>query len=191
MNDYKKLLASFIEVVTFLLAAFGGFLKNVAPPLQVGASYPVGILSFLTLITLLAISAFARRRTDSAAKRRWAVAGIVLGALALGAGITYLRALDKYTYPQRSQLENRRICAAETYLTPDAARYRLTNPGTTTEDLEQNLPDNDIWTPAGIERAETALLVSYLVLVLSIAGAVFCLIEANMSPAGLDQNAQS
>ena len=189
MNGYKKLLASFIEVVAFLLAAFGGFLKKVAPPLQVGASYPVGILSFLTLITLLAISAFARQRTDPAAKRRWAIAGIVLGALALGAGIAYLHALDSYTYPQRSALESRKICAADTYLTPDAARYRLTNPGATAEDLEQNLSDNDIWTSAGIERAETALLVSYLVLVLSIAAAVFCLIEANMSPAGLDHKA--
>ena len=121
------------------------------------------------------------------------IAGIVLGALALGAGITYLRALDNYTYPQSSELAGRKISAAEKYLTPDAARYRLANPGATAEDLDQNLPDNDIWTPAGIERAETALLVSYLVLVLSIAGAVFCLIEANMSPspASLDQNAQS
>jgi hypothetical protein len=191
MNDYKKLLASFIEVVAFLLAAFGGFLKNVAPPLQVGASYPVGIFSFLTLITLLAVSAISRRRADPVAKRRWAIAGIVLGVLALGAGIAYLRALDNHTYPQRSELANRKICAADTYLTTDAARYRQANPGTTAEDLEQNLPDNDIWTPAGIQRAETLLLVSYLVLVLSISGAIFCLIEANISPASVNQNTQA
>jgi hypothetical protein len=191
MSDYKKLLASFIEVVTFLLAAFGGFLKNVAPPLQVGASYPVGILSFLTLISLLTISAFARRHASAAAKGRWAIAGVALGVFALCSGIAYLRALDNYTYPQRSELAGRKICAAEKYLTPDAARYRLTNPAAKAEDLAQNLPDDDIWTSAGIKRAETELLVGYLVLVLSIAGAIFCLIEANMSSAGADHSAQA
>lgn len=191
MSSYKKLLASFIELVTFLLAAFGGFLKNVAPPLQVGASYPVGIFSFLTLIALLAISAFARRRTSPVVKRRWTIAGVVLGVLALGAGIAYLRALDNYTYPQRAALADRKICASEEHLTPDAARYRLSNTGATAEDLVQNLPDDDIWTSAGIQRAETILLVSYLVLVLSIAGAVFCLIEANMGSGDLEQDAQA
>jgi hypothetical protein len=189
MNAYKTLLASFVEVVTFLLAAFGGFLKKVAPPLQVGATYPVGILSFLTLIALLAISAFGRRRSDPAAKRRWAIAGVCLGVMALVAGIAYLHALDTYTYPQSSELESRKICSTNAYLTPDAARYRRTNSGATTEDLEQNLPDNDIWTSAGIRRAENVLLITYLVLVLSIAGAVFCLIEANLSPADIDSKA--
>lgn len=191
MNDYKKLLASFIEVITFLLAAFGGFLKKVAPPLQVGASYPVGILSFLLLITLLAISTFGRSRTSPNAKTGWAIAGIVLGVLALIAGFAYLHAIDEYTYPQHAELESRKICGSDAYLTPDAAHYKLPNPGATAEDLQQNLPDNDIWTREGIERAETALLVSYMVLVLSIASALFCLLEANMAAPGSEDKAKA
>lgn len=189
MNPSKKLLASFIEVVTFLLAAFGGFLKKVAPPLEVGASYPVGILSFLTLIALLAISAFGRSRANAATRKRWAVAGVILGVVALIAGIAYLHALNSYTYPQNADLAGRKIRAADAYLTPDAARYRQVTPGAPAEDMAQNLPDDDVWSPKGIQRAQTILLVSYLVLVLSIACAIFCLIEANMQAAGVGKKA--
>jgi hypothetical protein len=61
MKDYKKVLVSFIQVVLFLFLAFGGFLKKIAPPDETKTSYYVGILSFLVLITLLIVSAVARR----------------------------------------------------------------------------------------------------------------------------------
>jgi hypothetical protein len=52
------------EVVTFILASFGGYLKNIAPPDPVGASFPVGALWFLALILLMIIAAISRKGTS-------------------------------------------------------------------------------------------------------------------------------
>src|SRR5579864_1135681 len=113
MKEFKNLLASFIEVVTFLFAAFGGFLKKVAPPDQAGAQYPVGIMSFLMLILLLAISAIARKTSAKTAFKRWVGGGLILFVFALFASFLYPYALSHYTYPQESALDQRRISAAD------------------------------------------------------------------------------
>lgn len=181
MKDYKKRLTSFIEVVIFLLAAFGGFLKNVAPPIRPGASYAVGILSFFMLIVLLIISALARRQASSSTRKKWLIGGIALFVVAVASGLEYPVVLGEYTYPERADLQDRKVCASDVYLTSHARQYKQTNPSANAEDLEQNLPDGDIWLAQGIKRAEMTLLVTYVVFVLSIAGAIFCLLEANVS----------
>lgn len=180
MKDYKKLLASFIEVITFLLAAFGGFLKKIAPPDQVGAAYAVGMMSFLMLIVLLTISAIARQASAKLALRRWVGAGVLLFVVALPACFLYPYMLSHYTYPQRTELSKRRISAPDEYLTADARRYRSAQPNATSDDLDRNLPDGDVWTQTGVERTASRLLAAYAWLVLSLSGAVFCLLEANI-----------
>jgi hypothetical protein len=183
MRDYKQLLATFIEVVTFLLAAFGGFLKNIAPPDQVGASFPVGFLSFLTLIVLMMISALGRR---SRAKYtgRWITAGAVLFVLALPSVFAYRHMVSNFTYPQTLDLAKRQISATDAYLTTDARQYKAANPNATPEDLARNLPDGDVWTREGINKSESKLLAAYACLVLTIAASIFCLLEANMRANG-------
>lgn len=184
MTNYKQLLATFIEVVTFLLAAFGGFLKNIAPPDQVGASFPVGILSFLTLIVLMIISAIGRNAPARSAYRRWIAAGILFFLIAVPSAIVYRHMLGTYTYPQHSDMSKRQISAPDAYLTPEARQYKGTNGDITPEDLVRNLPEGDVWTQAGIERVESQLLATYGCLVLSIAAAIFSLLEANMRGRG-------
>ena len=180
MRDYKTLLASFIEVVTFLLAAFGGFLKKIAPPDQTGASYAVGIMSFLMLIALLIVSAIARNAAKETAYKNWMTAGIILFTLAVVASFGYPFMLSHYTYPQNADPSSRHISSSDRYLTSDAQRYKHDHPEATAEDLDQNLPDGGIWTRTGIARTELWLLASYASLVLSLAGAIFCLLEANL-----------
>jgi hypothetical protein len=180
MKEYKTLLTSFVEVVTFLLASFGGFLKKVAPPDQVGASYPVGIISFLMLVILLAISAIARKVPTQTTARKWIIAGVVLFVLALPPSFLYPYLLSHYTYPHQTELSKRQISASDKYLTSDAQQYKLANPDATSEDLSQNLPDGDVWTRKGVERTELQLLVAYACLVLTLAGTIFCLLEANI-----------
>jgi cytochrome c-type biogenesis protein CcmH/NrfG len=181
MKDLKSLLASSIEVVTFLLAAFGGFLKRIAPPDQTGASYAVGVMSFLTLIALMIVSAIARNKPGQKARKNWIQAGIVLFLIAIVSSFAYPSFLGQYTFPQQSEPMSRRISAADSYLTPDAQRYKHDHPQATAEELIQNLPDDDVWTRAGITRAQSWLLLAYASLVLSLAGAIFCLLEANLS----------
>jgi hypothetical protein len=180
MKDYKSLLTSLVEVVTFLLAAFGGFLKNIAPPDQVGASYPVGIMSFLLLIVLLAVSAMAKNAPKQTNAKRWIAVGGVFFVVALVFGFLYPHFLSAHTYPVQTELSQRHISSWDTYLTADARQYLLANPNAMVDDLSQNLPDGDIWTHEGIERASFLLLASYITLVLALAGAIFCLLEANL-----------
>jgi hypothetical protein len=181
MKDFKSALASFIEVVTFLLAAFGGFLKEIAPPNQVGASFPVGIVSFLMLIILMTFSALSRNTPTGKTRKRWIAAGIFFFVLALPASFLYPNALSKYTFPPQAKLSEKKICAPDAYLTADARDFEKANPTSTRpEDLLKNLPDNDIWTAPGIERSEQILLATYALLVLTLSGAIFCLLEATI-----------
>jgi hypothetical protein len=184
MKDYKTLLISLVEVVTFLLASFGGFLKNIAPPDQVGANYSVGIMSFLLLIVLLVISAVARNLPDQSTSKRWLGAGSVLFCISVCAGLLYPYLLSNYTYPHQTELSHRQIGAPDKYLTSDARQYKAANPSAGVDDLLQNLPDGDVWSSDGIERTSLLLLISYMALVLALAGAIFCLLEANLRARG-------
>jgi hypothetical protein len=180
LRNYKQLLASFIEVVTFLLASFGGFLKNIAPPDPVGAFFPVGALSFLALILLMIIAAISRNASSQKTNRRWIAAGIICFVVAVPSVFLYRNLLEDYTYPQSQELSKRRINASDRYLTPDAARYKETNRSVTSEELVRNLPDDEVWTKEGIRDARAKLLAAYACLVLSVCAAIFCLLEANM-----------
>jgi hypothetical protein len=184
MRDYKQLLATFIEVVTFLLAAFGGFLKNIAPPDQVGASFPVGILSFLTLIVLMIVSALGRRSSAKNAGRVWIVAGAILFLIALPSAFAYRHLASNFTYPQTIDLAKRKISASDDYLTADARQFKLANPNAAPEEVAHNFPEGAVWTREGINHSESMLLLAYVCLVLSIAAAIFCLLEANMRTDG-------
>ena len=57
VTNAKDVLISGIEIASFLLAAFGGFLTDIAPPDEVNASFAVGMASVLVLIVLLLVSA--------------------------------------------------------------------------------------------------------------------------------------
>src|SRR5436305_2017068 len=97
-RDYKGLLVSFVEIIVFLFAAFGGFLKNIDPPEQNGAPYIVGILSFLALIALLIVSAVARSAPGHRYRRLWILTGSLAFAAALPASYLYPKALSQHTW---------------------------------------------------------------------------------------------
>jgi len=181
MKDYKKVLVSFVQVVLFLFLAFGGFLKMIVPPDETKTSYYVGILSFLVLITLLIVSAVARRAPGQKYRRAWITAGFVCFVLAIPAGFIYPRMLDKYTYsyPPEKPTEVR-VKGSDRDLTDVAREWVTDNPLESSPGiLARKLPKDDIWTRESIEHAKSVLLVSYGSLVLTLAIAIFCLIEAN------------
>jgi hypothetical protein len=177
IHDHKKLLTSFIEVVTFLFAAFGGFLRAIAPPDEVNSSYPIGILSFFTLIILLTVSAVARQSSASSSFRGWLIVGLVAFALAMVAAFEYHEIYYKYTYVSSSGI--RKVSADNKFLTPDASQFQKQNPTAAPADLAKNFADDDIWTRDGLNAAEQQLLFWYAFLVLTLATSIFCLLEAN------------
>jgi hypothetical protein len=180
MRDYKGLLVSFVEVVAFLLASFGGFLKQIAPPDQTGASYAVGILSFLVLIALLIISALARSAPGEKFRRNWVVAGAMAFLIALPPSILYPRALAQYVWAYPPQKPVQRVRGLDADFTQQVKDFLKNNPDQKApEELARNFDVDQIWTAESLRRASTRLLVLYALLVLSLATAVFCLLEAN------------
>ncbi|MGA2099387.1 MAG: hypothetical protein ABSH39_24170 [Candidatus Acidiferrum sp.] len=183
MKDYKRIAAWAIEIATFFFAAFGGFLTRIAPPDQTGASYAVGTLSFLVLIALLVVSALGRAKASRATRKRWIVGGVISFLVALPAVLLYYQAWQEntYSFPPERPLQQH-VRGLDTDLTALARRWILEHPAEASPaDLEANLPYNQIWKQESIIRANRLLLLTYGWMVLSLATAMFCLVEANAS----------
>jgi hypothetical protein len=176
----RKHLATFIQIVVFLFAAFGGFLGGIAPPAEAHPKFAVGLSSFLVLIVLLFVSAISQR-VSPAHSHRWIWAGAVCLVLVVVTGFLYPYMLSKYTYvypPPPAEAVAWRINGDE--YAEGAKNFIKENPGTYSPgELELELPYKDIWTAESIAKAKMILLINYIALVLSIATAVFCLLEAN------------
>src|SRR5262245_1691351 len=132
IRDYKSLLISFIEAVTFLLAAFGGFLRHIAPPEQTGAAYAVGILSFLILIVLMIISAISRKAPGTKFRRAWIIAGAVAFVLAIPPFFLYPHALALYTWTYPAGNPVKRVRGLDAEFTEPVKAFLKQNPGPTT-----------------------------------------------------------
>jgi hypothetical protein len=179
-TDYKKVLVSFVQVVLFLFLAFGGFLKKIAPPDETNPSYYVGILSFLVLIILLIVSAIARRAPGAKYRRAWMSVGILCFALAIPSALIYPRMIQKYTYRSPEKPTQLRVKGSKDGLQKAVKEWLQEQPvELDPSDLVRKFPAGQVWTPESIEHARMILLVSYGSLVLSLASAIFCLIEAN------------
>ena len=176
-----KPLAKFTQIVVFLFAAFGGFLKEIAPPTQPKPKLVVGLGSFLVLIILLIVSALARNNTSKTGNKRWVLVGCICFVVALVSGMLYPWTLSKLTYffpPAPLAAKEWKVNGLE--LTQTARDFIEREPGNyTPAQLNVNLNYEDIWTESSLMRARLMLLSNYLCLVLSISTAIFCLLEAN------------
>jgi len=193
MKDYKRIAVWALEIAVFFFAAFGSFLTKIAPPDQTGASFGVGVMSFFVLIVLLTISALAKGKQTKAVRKRWLIAGVICFILAVPGAFAYLSALEEctYSYPPERPLE-RHVRGADKDRTPIAEQWGRQHPEELSPaDLEANLPYNQIWTPESIRAANRRLLLTYGWLVLALATAVFCLIEANSSSLGPKRSAKA
>jgi hypothetical protein len=175
----NKSLAKFVQIVIFLFAAFGGFFKDIAPPVQTNSKLAVGLGSFLVLIVLLMMSAIAHHVAAARNYKRWLVAGCIFFILAVISGPSYLWTLNRltYYYPPGVRAE-RKVQGFE--LTPIAKdledrEHRQYSPA----ELELNLEYADIWTTRSLAQVELLLLSNYLCVILSISAAIFCFLEIN------------
>lgn len=179
----KKLLTTFVEAVVFLFAAFGGFLTKIAPPPQTNAAYAVGVGSFFILILLMIISAIARSAPARRHRRKWVRAGVICFLIALPLGLLYPWVLGKLTYaypPLPEEPVAQRVNGWD--LTDTAKEFIKEKPGNyTPAQLELNLPYEEIWTADSVSKATIILLLNYTFLILTLATAIFCLLEANIS----------
>jgi hypothetical protein len=174
----RKYLLRAVEGVTFLFAAFGGFLRSVAPPENDNVPFAIGFGSFLTLALLLFISAISRGRSVSKWRARWLVAASVFFLAALASGGFYKVNLDRWTfeYPPDG-IDPTRLTAGKVR-TPLARPWfekGLDNSHVLAEFGLEN--KSRVWTQDSIDHVNILLTVNYLILVLSLASLVFCLTE--------------
>jgi hypothetical protein len=180
IGAYKRTLVPLVQIVAFLFLAFGGFLKHLAPPDETNPEFYVGIVSFFVLIILLAIATIARKVPGAQNRRAWLIAGIGCFLVATVSTAVYPRMLHKYTYWSAEDPRQLRVKASDegfTKIVKEWLRDQAYEPEAS--DLVRKFPPGQVWEKGAIESAKSKLLISYASLVLSLASAIFCLLEAN------------
>jgi hypothetical protein len=178
-----RVLGNAIKVVGFLLAAFSGFLKTIAPPDETGTPLPVGVVSFLCLIIFLGISA---ANWKSIRRGHWLAASVLFGASFLGSSLLYQGAFSRLTfvwYPTHKVY----VAGGDDHLTEKARDARAKNPSLSSADLVSGFGGIDeatgvdrrtrVWDESGIQSAARYLTCVYITMVVTLASAVFCVTE--------------
>lgn len=166
--------------VAFLFAAFSGFLKGIAPPEETAVGFAVGTASLLSLCVLLLLSNWSRKRKNTAEERRfWVALAGTLTLFAAGSALTYHYNTNRLTFGYPPDNPHRRYIAGTEYL-PAAAELAEQEQLSPAEVLAKfgGLPNTHlVWRTESIERAKLILVTNYLIFALSIASAVFSLVE--------------
>src|SRR5437773_5284708 len=84
-----EILRRSVEVVTFLLGAFSGFFKKVAPPDETKVAAMVGIVSFAALLILLIISAIAQGKLEIKHRKYWILTAVLFGIVFIVSAYRY------------------------------------------------------------------------------------------------------
>jgi hypothetical protein len=177
------MLARAVQGVTFLFAAFSGFLRGIAPPEETGSGFAVGVASLLSLCVLLLLSSRSRNRKPTAKERRlWLSMAGSLTVVAVGAALTYYYNTNRLTFGYPADNPHGWYVAGTEYLAPAAtlARQAQLSPAKVVAEFG-GLPNTYlVWRKESIDRARLILVTNYLVFTLSIAGAVFSLVEMSV-----------
>jgi hypothetical protein len=176
----NSILVKSIQVVTFIFAAFGHFLHDIAPPEEGGTQFAVGISSLLALCVLLYVSAISKNLPSKKFKRAWLIAAGAFMVMALSTALLYQSNFLKYTF-RFPHDHSEEIYFGGTAYTAKATQYRQENPG---KSIQQVLLDfgglearTTIWPEHSIRAAMLWLTTSYIAFVLSVAAAIFSLTE--------------
>jgi heme/copper-type cytochrome/quinol oxidase subunit 3 len=179
-------LASGIEIVVILFAAFSGFLVGIAPPGDADARFAVGIGSFVSLIALLLTKALARERPAKRYKRVWIISAIILFAGVIASAFIYKQKYDALTFeypPGSTKAEH----VAGTELTQEAQLYQQEHPGISNAQLLAKYGGLEyksrVWPEWSLRKARIWLVTSYLTLVLTLSGSIFALTEGALGKA--------
>lgn len=178
--ETKRIISRSIEIIVFIFGAFGGFLKNVAPPGEANARYAVGISSMLALCVLLFISSISKGQPKQKFKKRWLTAAGVLFGVAIVAAFAYRWNIDRLTFPFPPESRTADYVAG-TKLTELAKGFLEENPGLTRSDLVDKFGGlamrERVWTAKSIREAKMVLTINYVLVTLSLTATVFCLTE--------------
>jgi hypothetical protein len=178
--DTQDILSRSVQTVAFLFAAFSGFLKGIAPPEEREARFAVGTASLLSLCIFLLVSNWIRKRRSTLLERRlWFALAGALTLSAAGTAFAYHYNTNRLTFGYPPDNPHGHYIAGTEYL-PAAAALAAQGQLSPPEVVAKfgGLPNTFlVWRPESIERAQLILISNYLLFVLSLAGAIFSLIE--------------
>jgi len=176
----KAILTKGIGTVTFLFAAFGNFILDIAPPGESNSRLVVGIASMLVLFVLLFISAIKKNQPPKQSPKLWYYASVFFFVLAIMSSITYQSNLSNLTFPYPPQSQKAEYIKG-TVLTGIAEQYSKEHPLKTTAEIVAAFGGisciERVWTRESIEKAKRILSINYVILILSVATMLFCLTE--------------
>ncbi len=183
-----------VQVVTFLLTGLGGFLKSIAPPDETGTPFALGVASSASLVALFFASGLLRGRDSRKSKKYWFPAAALLLVLFLISAFVYQDARSKSTFLWPPNAEPKKLYVAGDTLTPQAQQAKNNDPSLTTIRLIAGFGGIDertsVWTEGSIHRAGQSLKFQYLLTLLSMAAAIFSLIEGLLRGTGQPSHAQ-
>ena len=169
-----------LEFVAAVGAAFGGFLFNIAPPDETGVKFAVGISSFLMLLIFLFIATLTPGEPKPENRKCWYFVAAVATVLFIASAFVYRYNFERLTlvYPPADEGQIRYVNGTE--LTPEGKAARDSKPNISRAELLDEFGENRrhaVWTQSSIDRANTTLVVNYVMVVLTITLALLCLIE--------------
>jgi hypothetical protein len=186
LKSGRPLLALGVSIITGLFALFGGFLTNTAPPdpsgEKTGASFAVGLASFVALIILFVVGTLATTLDLNGRTRRlWPGLVLISGILFIATGLWYGESFRRATFIHHGirSGEPIRLIAGREYL-PIVLDYVRKNGPRSPEQLMQlggTDDPNDIWIEASILANDSALTRLYQALVILLCLCLFSLLH--------------
>jgi hypothetical protein len=169
-----------LEFGVALFAAFGGFLPNNAPPDETGVKFAVGVSSLLMLVAFLFVATLTQRDPKPENRKYWYIFAIIATTLFVGSAFVYRYNFQRLTFlfPPVDEDQVRYVNGTE--FTPEGQAEHEKSPNSNRAELLDKFGEHRrqaVWTQSSINRANTILVVNYVLLVLTITLALLCLIE--------------
>jgi hypothetical protein len=166
-----------VQVITFLFAAFSGYLKGIAPPEQHG-TFAAGLASFLALIVFLFVSGVARARSRKEQRVLWLRLAAGLFVVCAISGLTYKYELDRLTFSYPPEGNGAQYIGGTV---PTQLSKPFFDEGFSASQIVAKFGglqnEHLVWTQESINHAVMLLITFYLLLVLSLAACIFSLTE--------------
>ena len=178
----QRVLSRAVQVTAFLFAAFGGFLKDFAPPDPSTTRFTLGIGSFFALFVLLWIAGYQRFRSRRSHRNLWLLVSAISIAIAGGIGYLYEWHLTSVTfiYPPQASGKTQQLYVGGDILTADAKEYIAQTgrgvPETVAAFGGVEFLDR-VWSANSIRRSRLCLAIEYTILLLALSTSIFSLTE--------------
>ena len=179
MKPLNPILRTSLQTVTFVFAAFGGFLIKVAPPTDALSVFATGLASFACLFALLFVRLAYRKFALGPYRPVWIGVALLLAIVSGVFGFRYADDFQDRTYEYPPERPEMRFTAG-TNLTDTAKPYDTRGLSSAQIVAKVGGPDNaeKVWLADSLKASKQRLRRDYVFFTLALATALFALLEA-------------